>query len=204
MQPTKTLPQNYQPRFKFSLKDNLGAAVVLNLGALAAFFGFGALFIRISALLRSDHLLSGFRDIFDVGQAANLLVILLIMLILHEGFHGIFFWIYTKERPKFGIKLLYAYAAAPEWYIPRSQFIVVGMAPILFLSIIGLFLLPFLPPRFIPGLIFFLTINAAGSLADLYTIFILVLQPKTVLVEDLGESFTVYGPPNEGQLADNI
>ena len=56
-------------------------------------------------------------------------------LVVHELIHGLFFWLFTGSAPRYGLGLSYAYAAAPDWYIPRRKYQVTGLAPVV---IIGL------------------------------------------------------------------
>ena len=193
MKPTKTLPPNYQTVYALDLIKNVRTALFLNLAVLITFFIFGGVFSRISALIRPEIGIGGEQSFLSNVNILSLVIAFIVMVLLHEGIHGFFFWVFTKERPNFGFKLLYAFAAAPEWYIPRNQFIVVGSSPLIFISIAGVALMPLIPLSWISGLIFLLTFNAAGSMGDVYTIIISLTHPKEILVNDQGESFTIYG-----------
>ncbi len=58
---------------------------------------------------------------------AYLLGVLIVTLVLHELVHGLCFWSFTRDRPRFGWKLIYAYAAAPGWYLPRGRYLTVAL-----------------------------------------------------------------------------
>jgi hypothetical protein len=191
--PTKTLPEDYKPVFQMDLSKNKGLAIGLNVTALALFLVFGVWFARISMRLRPELWQEGRAVSLGTSEVLSLVLALVLMTVLHEGVHGLFFWWFTKEKPKFGIKLLYAYAAAPDWYLPRNLFLIVGSAPLVLLSAIGIALMPVFPLGWMPGLIFFLTFNAAGAVGDILTVIVVLNQPKEALVNDLGDNFTVYG-----------
>ena len=193
MKPTKTLPPNYQTVYALDLIKNVRIALFLNLAVLITFFIFGGLFSQISAQIRPEIAVGGKQSFLADVNILSLVIAFIMMVLLHEGIHGFFFWVFTKERPNFGFKLLYACAAAPDWYIPRNPFIVIGSAPLVLISIAGAALLPLVPISWISGLVFLLTFNAAGSMGDVYTIIISLTHPKEVLVNDHGESFTIYG-----------
>jgi len=195
-QAVKTLPPNYQQRYNLDLKENFRVALSLNLAVLFMFFVWGYFFIRIATILRPSAWLGeqGFHGEVDL---VHVVVIFAIMVVFHEGIHGLFFWLFTKERPHFGFKLLYAYAAAPEWYIPRNQYIWIGLSPLVLVSILGVVLFPWISIDWFPGLILFLTINAAGSMGDAFIILVTLSHSKNVLIQDFGDSFTIYGDPSD-------
>lgn len=197
MNPTKTLPPDYKPLYTLDLTKNIGVAIFLNIAVVIMFVGFGRWFALLSMRLRPELWKDwGQITVSDI-DLLSLGIAFVLMVVLHEGIHGLSFWLVTREPPKFGVKLLYAFASAPDWYIPRNQFIAVGLAPLVLLSILGVVLMPLFPLNWTPGLIFFLTFNAAGSVGDLLTVFILFYRPKDVLVNDLGDSFTIYGVEEE-------
>ena len=198
MHPTKTLPENFKPLVQMDLTRNKGLAIGLNVMAVALFLVFGVWFARLSMRLRPELWQDGHVVSLGTSEIFSLILALILMTLLHEGVHGLFFWWFTKEKPRFGVKLMYAYAAAPDWYLPRNLFVIVGLAPLVLLSAIGIALMPVFPLGWMPGLIFFLTFNGAGAVGDMLTVLVVLYQPKGTLVNDLGDKFTVYGvePPS--------
>ncbi len=192
MKTTQQLPPDYQPVYTLDLSQNKVAAIALNLGALALFLVFGVWFARLSMRLRPELWQSGSSVSVASTEIYSLVIALVLMLVLHELTHGLFFWVFTRQRPVFGFKLMYAYAAAPDWYLARTPFIITGAAPLVLLTLFGILLMLIVPLALVPGLIFFMTFNAAGSIADIYTVMVLLYQPKTVFIQDRGDSFTVF------------
>jgi hypothetical protein len=188
----KTLPPDYQPLYSLDLKSNIRVAMSLNLAVLFMFFIWGYFFIRIGTILRPSAWFGDQTFLVEI-ELLHVVMVFIIMVILHEGIHGLFFWLFTRERPHFGFKLLYAYAAAPDWYIPRDKYILVGLSPLVLVSIVGVAIIPWFPVQWLPGLILFLTVNAAGSMGDAFIIFVTLSHPKDALIQDLGDSFTIYG-----------
>ncbi len=176
--------------------------VVLSLGSLLAFVGFGFLFLLLAFLL-SPSFSRNFKLVINSFQTlviAILSVVIVLVLvsvvvvIVHEAVHGLFFWLFTKERPVFGFNWAYAYAAAPEYYIPRDQILVIGVAPLILISLIGLALFLLTPFVVTLILVLMLTLNAAGAIGDLYVIGWLLLGPASLVIRDSGDSMTIYGP----------
>jgi hypothetical protein len=111
---------------------------------------------------------------------------------MHEGIHGLFFWIFTKEKPKFGFKIVYAFAGAPDWYITKTPYLVIGIAPFIIITLLGFGLLLVVSKSWILPVMLFITLNASGAVGDLYTVFWLLGAPKSILVRDTGERVTVF------------
>jgi hypothetical protein len=195
MQPTNSLPANYSPVGTLDLSSNKPALIWLNILGTVLFFLFGYLFLRAAFVLRPTDMGAAI-SVFSSNQLTLILAVLLltaIMLTIHELIHGVFFWVFTKDRPHFGFKWFYAYAAAPDWYLPRNQHLVVGLAPLVLITLAGLALLAIVPATAIPAVLFFMTMNASGAVGDIVTVLWLLTQPPTVLVQDVGDSFTIYG-----------
>lgn len=192
MEPTKILPGDYERVYNLNLAKNVNMAIWLQVVVLVLAYLLWHLFGVVVAGMRTDPNIVRFT--WSAAELPLLLISFFLMVVLHEGIHGLFFWVYTKERPKYGFKLAYAYAAAPDWYLPRNQFIMVGLAPLVILSILGVAAAPLFSTGVIKGLVFFLTLNAAGAVGDMFTVLVMLRYSKSALVNDLGEEFSVYVP----------
>jgi hypothetical protein len=188
-QAVKTLPQNYEPRGTLDASKNKTVVVGLNAAAVVLFFLFGWFALRILTVVHPD---------LESGELRNfnwvtVVLLLLIPIILHELVHGFFFWLFTRERPKFGFKGPYAYAAAPDWYLPRNQHLVVGLAPFVLITLAGLLLL-IVSPATISALLLAVVANAGGAAGDILVACWLLTQPRTTLVHDAGDAISIYRP----------
>jgi hypothetical protein len=199
MRATKVLPSNY---YLLKTLDLSRPRVILwlNLAALPLLFIFGWLFGLMIFLLPSistppKGLLNYLTSFPGWGLLAFPLSIIL-MLVLHELIHGGFFWLFTHERPRFALKSGYAFAAAPEWFLPAAQYILVGLSPLLIISIVSSLLAWIVSSTITPYLLFIATFNAAGSLGDMIVVAWVVKQPKTILVKDEGDIFSSFAPDN--------
>ncbi len=201
MSPCKFLPADYAPLGSLNLAKNKSLQLGLSLGSLVLFVVFGYLFFYAAVLLVpamgvGGKLALGLSELLSV--LGGLIIVFVLVLVMHELVHGIFFWLFTRERPIFAFKGIYAYAAAPDWYMPRIPFLIVGLAPVCLLTVLGLILLPLLPLNIALFVVFALTINAAGAVGDLYIVFRLLFIPATCLVRDEGDSITWYAPGCKG------
>jgi hypothetical protein len=208
---TKVLPANYHPYATVDLAKNKALLVGLTLLGLGLFLVFGWLFVQLAIAVRGGGdatqvpgigLTTSASGAFSFTLSGSWIVAVLLACFLvpvvHEATHGIFFWVFTRERPRFGYRVLYAYAAAPDWYLPRGRYLMVGLAPLVLLSLGGTALLPVAPVALVPTLLAFLVFNAAGTVGDIVISIWLLFQPATLLARDTGDAITFYRGASQG------
>ncbi|HEY7414700.1 MAG TPA: DUF3267 domain-containing protein [Ktedonobacteraceae bacterium] len=198
MQCTTILPAGYTPWKTIDFQQDQSLMVALGLASILAFIGFGFLFLFLAFSL-SPFFSKNFRLVVNfqiLGIAVlSIVIVSIAVVIVHEAIHGLFFWLFTRKPPVFGFRWVYAYAAAPEYYIPRNQFLVVGIAPLVLISLVGLALFLVTPFAATIILVLALTLNASGAVGDLYVVGWLLARPASVLIRDFGDGMTVYGLP---------
>ena len=193
MKATQTLPQTYRPGALFNLAT-LRMMLAVNTAGLLGLFAFGWFFLQLGGWVRPEITTPGPRQIAEGLGVLGFLLTLLGTIVLHELVHGFFFWLYTRARPKFGFNILYAYAAAPDWYFPRNQFMWVGLAPLVILTLVGVVLLPVVSFSWVPALLLGLIVNAAGSVGDLWVVGWLAGRPRESLLQDRGPKMQIFLP----------
>lgn len=191
MKSTKTLPENYTLAWQLDVEKDKRQMLLLQLLA----FPWGLL-VLVSlgwyiSVLRPE-LFSGPLFEISIGVILALLPVMGISIILHELVHGAFFWVFTREQPRFGFRLLYAYASAPGWFFPTSHYWLIGLAPLVLLTVVGLALIPFAREELVYLLLFGVFINASGAIGDIYIVTRIALEPAGTLVEDQGTGFRIY------------
>jgi len=125
----------------------------------------------------------------------GLLLVTVVMLVLHEGLHGLVFWLATREPPKFAFKWYYASASPGEWLVPRRQFLVATLLPLVAITLIGLLLIPFAGSSWRVLLILLIIFNASGAAGDLLVALRLAKLPPQTLSRDTGAEVTFFAPP---------
>jgi hypothetical protein len=191
MKATKTLPDAYMPYRTLHLAQ-WQITVATNVAGLVLLIIFGWLFMGVAAALHPRSFVMGLAMFGRTLTVVEFILTMLAVVILHEFIHAFFFWFFTRERPKIGFNLLYAYAAAPDWYFPRRQFLVIALAPFLLITIVGLVLMPWANFMAIPRLVLALTVNAAGAVGDLIVAVWLFSQSAIAFVRDQGATITSY------------
>lgn len=200
MKPVQQLPATYQKIGAIDLKQNGRLMLLLNILGLVGMFLSGYLFFRAILWLRPEYANQVFSGEFRGGLVEIMMVILEILgltvinILLHEGIHGIFFWLFTGSRPQFAFRWTYAYAAAPDWYIPRNQYLVTSLAPLVLISLLALGMFTFVPSAWLLAVWFVAISNASGAVGDLAVALWLVRQPATCLAQDRGDAVTLYTP----------
>jgi len=176
-----------------TLTKNKAAFWGMNIGGVFLLFIFGWFFSLYVSLIRPSLA-------FElVITSANVLYVLLSLLgiaagqmVLHELVHGVFFWLFTRSRPTFGFRGWYAFAAAPGWFLPRGQYLVVNLAPFVLLSVLGILLLAVVPTGALAAILAGTVMNAAGAVGDLWVVFLILRERRPIVIEDLGDGFNFY------------
>ena len=197
MKPTKTLPENYHPIGTFDLSTNLRALLWLNMLGLGLFILSGFLFVQTLYWLRPNDGAQGLAsDLAGLPGVLQVVVEFLVlyagMILLHEALHGLFFWLYTRQRPVFAFKGAYAYAAAPEWLLPRNLYFVTAIAPLVGISLLGAAAFAIAPPSWFLAVLVVLIGNAGGAAGDIWVAGWLMRQPPSCYAQDRGDAVTLY------------
>lgn len=205
---TGVLPANYRRQATIDLSKSRKAIVGAIVSGIVLLITVGWLLVQLTNLFRPTALEGlRFRDIQtitpDGGTSITIpfqlivdfIVAFVLVMPVHELVHGIFYCRFTGKRPSFRIKGLYLYTAAPsEVYFPRNQYLVVGITPLVLLTLVGLLLMIIVPVVVVPILILFIAFNAAGAAGDLLMFAWLWPYSPDTLMQDNGTSVVVYGP----------
>jgi hypothetical protein len=117
--PTQILPDGYVQSVEINLKKNKLLTILLN---ILAFFIFSISFALLSifgTVIRLGTVkMSGS---ISTGSMLIMLGSTVFILVIQELIHGLFFWMFSRSKPVFAIRPLYAYAGAPAWFFPKHQ-----------------------------------------------------------------------------------
>lgn len=197
MKPTRDLPDGYRLQGTLDLSKNIRALIIMNIIGTLLFFLFGWLFFGFVSKVRPG--ITVIAPVVEIGGWIDLLTILAtlllaqaIMIVLHEGVHGFFFWLFTRQQPVYAFKGLYAYAALPGWFIPRNPYLVTCLGPLVGITLLGLISMVIVPPAWLLIIIFILTLNAAGATGDMAIAGWLLTTPPNSYAQDRGDAFSLY------------
>ncbi len=199
----QTLPEGYQLHQRLDLIKDRKLLLSLSLASLVLFAVCGLGLIWLLFVLRPDFAARGLSFSLTAGSGGSLLLGLIVLLgvifamvVLHEAVHGLFFKLLTGGTVNFAFKGAYAYAAAPDWYLHKGPYLAVSLAPLILITVLGVFLLWFAPGSWLFPLMLLVAMNASGAVGDLYVFFLLVRMSGDVLVRDFGEQMEIYTHQN--------
>jgi hypothetical protein len=191
---TKTLPEGYVQSDEINLKKNKRLAIVLNIVAfpvaVLSFFLLSGFAVWVRPGLTSTSIT------MTVGELAVLLGLVLMLLTIHELIHGVFFWVFTRSRPVFALRLFYAYAGAPDWYIPTRQYAFAAVGPLAVIGAVGLLLVLLVPESWVMFIVILVALNTGGSMGDLLILTRISKASPTCLANDAGDVITFYELPS--------
>ncbi len=194
---SKTLPQNYRLYRRLDIKTRKNL-ILMNVWGAVLFLASAVVFPLLAGWLGTENDPGTGFELAGVGGIAALLGMLLVvtavMIVIHEGLHGLCFWYYTRERPRFAFKGFYAYAAMPGWYLPRRQYLISALAPLVGITLLGVLGLALLPRWADSPLVWLLILNTSGAVGDLWIAWELLRAPKDVLGMDYGDRSDLYAP----------
>lgn len=194
--PVKTLPPGYTPAASVTLTrtSDLIPMLIWSLVLPALLVPLIVLALRLSNRAAG----SGTFSIQSTGQFAailgGILLMTVVMVVVHEGLHGLVFWLATADAPKFEFKFYYASASPGGWYLPRRVFMLATLLPLVVISLVCLALIPFAAPYLRYLLILLAVFNASGSAGDLVVALRLARLPAQTLSLDSGSSVTFFAP----------
>ena len=188
------MPENYALTWDVNMKRDKRLNIILQIVSLGWMALAGWLLASLLMWMRPD-----FNEAVRMGIFGNILVGLLLILVVmvvaiisHELVHGLLFWFFARHRPEFGIGHGYAFAAMPDWYFPKQQYLVIGLGPLVGLTLLGMAIMAFAPISWL-GLVFAgVVINAGGAIGDIYVCWRIAREAEDVWIKDIGDGFQVY------------
>jgi hypothetical protein len=123
----------------------------------------------------------------------------IVVLPLHEAMHALAFVLWGG-RPYFGAKLpLALYCGARDQLFRRNQYLVVGLAPLVLITLAAI-IFTLLAPGLAAYTLFGTIGNISGAAGDLWSVGRLLRQPSSVLVEDTASGYRSWELPTRLQV----
>ncbi len=187
---TTALPEGYASAQTVDLHKNKKLSLWIHLFALTL----AALMLLLAPRSR---VLTGFLPSHSPYWWVRILALLggfALYLVLHVLLHGLCIRRLAKVRPRYGFSGLFAYAGSAEAYFDRRSYLILTLAPVValgFLLFVGQLVVPW--DWF---WVFYLiqVSNIASAAWDLYFAWIVLRRPRTLLVQAVGVSITLYLP----------
>jgi hypothetical protein len=193
MKPIQILPESYHHCYTLDFKQHKVAQGIL---ILVGFVGFFVCWQVIKFV--SPNSMDALKLQRDPLHLLIFFATIVMMIVLHESAHGLVIWGFTKKFPPIGVNLMGSvYVNASGWYLSRLQMLIMSLAPFLLLTFIGLIFLTFTSGEFFRMTLWFVILNAVGSVNDLAVAGWLFFQPETALIENSGLTMAIYRANDE-------
>lgn len=118
---------------------------------------------------------------------------------LHELTHGAVMHALSGVKPKYGLKLPYAYAGSTVWFDRRSH-ILTALAPVTLWGIVLMIAALILPREWFWFIWILQVSNLSGSAGDIYCVWFLARMEGDLLIQDTGVRMRIFrrtAPPIE-------
>jgi hypothetical protein len=125
-----------------------------------------------------------------VGAVLFIIALFIVIIIVHEGIHGLFFKIFNpKRKVKFGFKAGMAYASSPGTIFSRKQFLVIIIMPLFILTILMVVLM-FLYPN--PAYKYYIALHTGACAGDIYYAYLILKHKHLDYAMDTEVGMSLY------------
>jgi hypothetical protein len=189
-----SLPEKYQEVLSWKVTGKPMRVIVLNILGILLFIIFGMIFSSMAFRLGKMPSEGNFR--LGLGEMGLAVVGIVLTFVLHELTHGLAMQMFGA-RPKYGIiwKGLMLYATSPGYAYRRNNYVVIALAPFIFIStlvVLGMWMLQgtvWVALLGICGIV-----NASGAIGDMWIAIIVVRYVATAYVMDERDGIRVFLP----------
>lgn len=194
-----SLPDEYQEVLSWKVTGKPFRVITLNIIGMLFFFIFGMIFSSLAYSL--GKLPEGsFR--LGLGEISLAIAGILLTFVLHEVTHGLVMQIFGA-KPRYGIiwKGLMLYATSPGYAYRRNNYVVIALAPFVFISalvVLGIWLLQGTAWVALLGICGI--VNASGAVGDMGITMIVLRYAATAYIMDECDGIRVFLPKTPDSL----
>ena len=191
------LPDNYQEVLSWKMTGKPMRVIVLNILGIFLFVIFGTIFSGLA--ISVGKLPAGVNFMLGLGEMGLAVAGIVLAFILHELTHGLVMQMFGAS-PKYGIiwKGLMLYATSPGYAYRRNNYVVIALAPFVFISVLvvlGMWILQ--GTAWVVLLAVCGVLNASGAIGDMWITTIVLRYAATAYVMDERDGIRVFSlaPP---------
>lgn len=131
------------------------------------------------------------REQFGIAGAVFFIIALfLIIIIVHEAIHGLFFKIFNPSgKVKFGFKAGMAYATSPGTAYTRGQFFIIIVMPFVILTAVMMTMLFLLPN---PAYKYYIALHTGACAGDFYYLYLILKHKHLSYAVDTEVGMSLY------------
>lgn len=188
------LPENYQEVLSWKVTGKPMRLIALNIVGAILFILLGMIFSSLAIGLGKMPSEGNFRlGLLEMGLVIAGIVL---TLILHELTHGLVMQMFGA-KPKYGIiwKGLMLYATSPGYAYHRNNYVVIALAPFVFISVlVVLGMLVLQGTAWVVLLAICGVVNASGAVGDMWITIIVLRYAATAYIMDERDGIRVFLP----------
>ena len=188
------LPENYQEVLSWKVTGEPMRLIALNIVGAILFVVFGIIFFNLAIRLGKMPSEGNFRlGLVEMGLS---IVGIVLTLILHELTHGLAMQMFGAS-PKYGIiwRGLMLYATSPGYAYRRNNYVVIALAPFVFISVlVVLGMLVLQGTAWVVLLAICGVVNASGAVGDMWITIIVLRYAATAYIMDERDGVRVFLP----------
>jgi hypothetical protein len=187
-----SLPNDYQEVLNWRVTGKPGRVIAVQILGVLSLVIFGMIFSGLAVTLGK----SPTQGKFGLGEIGAIFAGVLLALVLHELTHGLLMRMYGA-KPKYGIlwKGLMLYATSPGYAYRRNNYVVIALAPFVFISTLVVLGMWFLQGTlWVPLLGICGVFNASGAIGDMWMMMIVLRYAATAYVMDERDGIRVFLP----------
>ena len=188
------LPDDYQEVLSWKVTGKPMRVIGLNVLGILLFIIFGIIFSSIAIRLGMMPSEGNFR--FGLGEISLAIAGVVVTFVLHELTHGLTMQLFGA-KPKYGIiwKGLMLYATSPGYAYRRNNYVVISLAPFVFISVLvvlGMWIVQ--GTAWVALLAVCGIVNASGTVGDMWITMIVLRYAATAYVMDERDGIRVFLP----------
>jgi hypothetical protein len=188
------LPENYHEVLSWKVTGKPMRVITLNILGVILFIIFAMLFSSIAISVGKISSEGNFR--LGLGEMGLAVAGIVVTFVLHELTHGLTMQMFGA-KPKYGIiwKGLMLYATSPGYAYRRNNYVVISLAPFVFISalvILGMWILQ--GTAWVALLAVCGVVNASGAVGDMWITMIVLRYAVTAYVMDERDGIRVFLP----------
>jgi hypothetical protein len=188
------LPDNYQEVLSWKVTGKPMRVIALNIVGVLLFIIFGMIFSSIA--IRLGMMPSEGNFGLGLGEMGLAVAGIVMTFVLHELTHGLAMQMFGAS-PKYGIiwKGLMLYATSPGYAYHRNNYVVIALAPFVFISVLIIFGMWVLQgTAWVALLAICGIVNASGAVGDMWITMIVLRYAATAYVMDERDGIRVFSP----------
>lgn len=194
---TFSLPENYNEIYSLDLQKDKKTALLVNGSAIAI-----TILLIAAGIAAKPGAFSATINFFVQNIQSGKFYIAALMLlvlcagqfayiVLHELVHGIFIWLFSGKKAKYGFTGMYAFASS-DAYFNKRDYVIIALSPVIIWGVVLFVICKAIPLHWFWIVYLVQITNLSGAAGDYCVTYKFSKLPDDILVHDAGASMKVF------------